>query len=131
MDDVDDQTVSGGPEGEGAGSHQQRHYMKQVGQMGRHVQRVVERQHQHVTCQDCDVIPHEVLLKCGCGGQAGLVNDLAHPTDDLQIKRKNGNQCNALMTKALGQLYNNLTKRLQTSDNVSVLSWEPKWNTQK
>ena len=52
--------------------------------MGCHVQRVVERQHQHVTCQDGDVVPHEVLLKCRCGGQAGLIDDLAHSTDDLE-----------------------------------------------
>ena len=58
--------------------------MKEVGQMGSHVQRVVERQHQHVTRQDGDVIPHEVLLQCRCGGQAGLIDDLAHSTDDLE-----------------------------------------------
>ena len=83
VDDVDDQPVRGGAEGQRPGGHQQCHHVEEVGQVGRHVQRVVEGQHQHVARQDGDVVPHQVLLQGGRGRQAGLIDDLTHPTDHL------------------------------------------------
>lgn len=83
MDDVDDQAVGGGPQGQWPGGYQQGHYMEQVGQVGRNVQGVVERQHEHVASQDGDVVPHQVLLQRGCRRQARLVDYLTHPTDNL------------------------------------------------
>ncbi len=58
--------------------------MEQVGQMSGHVQRVVEGEHEHITGQDGDVIPHQVLLKGGGGGQARLIDDLTHPANHLR-----------------------------------------------
>lgn len=58
--------------------------MEQVGQMSSHVQRVVEGEHEHVTGQDSDVVPHQVLLKGGGGGQACLIDDLTHPANHLR-----------------------------------------------
>lgn len=58
VDDVDDQAVGGGPEGQRPGGYQQGHHMEQIGQVGRNIQGVVEGQHEHVACQDGDVIPH-------------------------------------------------------------------------
>lgn len=83
VDYVDDQAVCGGAEGQGAGGHQQSDHVEQVGQVSGHVQRVVEGQHEHVTGQDGDVIPHQVLLQGGRGRQARLVDDLTHSANHL------------------------------------------------
>lgn len=45
VDDVDDQAVGGGPEGQRPGGHQQGDHVEQVGQVRRNVQGVVEGQH--------------------------------------------------------------------------------------
>lgn len=97
MDDVDDQAVGGGPEGQRPCGHQQGHHVEQVGQVGGDVQGVVEGQHEHVAGQDGDVVPHQVLLQRGRRRQARLVYDLTHPTDDLpqrrtQLSRHGGKQ---------------------------------------
>lgn len=52
--------------------------------MCRHVQGVVEGEHEHVPSQNGNVIPHQVLLQRGRGGQAGLVNDFTHPPNHLK-----------------------------------------------
>lgn len=83
MDDVDDQAVRGSAERQRAGGHEQGDHVKEVGQVGSHVQGVVEGQHEHVAGEDGNVVPHEVLLQRGCGGQAGLIDDLAHAPDHL------------------------------------------------
>lgn len=83
MDDVDDQTVGGGPQRERPRGYQQGHHVEQVGQVGRHIQRIVEGQHEHVAGQDGDVVPHQVLLQSGRRRQARLVDDLTHPTNHL------------------------------------------------
>lgn len=87
MDDVDHQTVGGGAKGQRPGGYQKGHHMEQVGQVCRHIQRVVEGQHEHVAGQDGNVIPHKVLLQGGSWRKAGLVDDLTHPTDNLQENR--------------------------------------------
>lgn len=84
VDDVDHQAVCGSPEGEWPRGDQQGHNMEQVRQVGRDVQRVVERQHEHVASQDGDVVPHQVLLQRRRRRQAGLVYDLTHSTDHLR-----------------------------------------------
>lgn len=88
MDDVDDQAVGGGPEGQRPGGHQQGHHVEQIGQVGGDVQGVVEGQHEHVASQDGDVVPHQVLLQRGRWRQARLVYDLTHPTDNLPQRTK-------------------------------------------
>lgn len=83
VDNVDDQTVSGGPEGQRPSGYQQGYHMEQIRQVGCHIQRVVEGQHEHVASQDGNVIPHQVLLQCWRWGQTRLVDDLTHPPNDL------------------------------------------------
>lgn len=46
MYDVDDEPVGGGAHGHRARAHEERHRVEQVRQVARHVQAVVERQHQ-------------------------------------------------------------------------------------
>lgn len=87
MDDVDDQAVRGRPERQRSRGHQQGHDVEEVGQVGGHVQRVVEGEHEHVPGQDGDVIPHQVLFKGGCGGQTRLIDDFTHPNNHLWRKR--------------------------------------------
>lgn len=89
MDDVDDQTVGRGPEGQRPRSYQQGHHVEQVGQVGRNVQGIVEGQHEHVACQDGNVVPHQVLLQRRRWRQARLVYDLTHPTNNLPQGEKN------------------------------------------
>merc|ERR1719427_1465299 len=56
---------------------------KKVGQMARHVQTVVEGEHEEVAGQVGDVVPHDVLLQLAGGGDAGLVDYTAQPPDNL------------------------------------------------
>lgn len=83
VDDVNDEAVGGGAQRERPCGHQQRHHVKQVGQVSRHVQQVVEGQHEHVACQDGDVVPHQVLFQRRRRGQARLIDDLAHADNNL------------------------------------------------
>lgn len=50
MNDVDDKTMSGSSERKGSSGHQQSNHMEEVGEMCSHIQRIVEGEHQHVTC---------------------------------------------------------------------------------
>lgn len=84
MDDVNNEAMRGRSEGQRAGGHQQSDDVEQVGQMSGHVQRVVEREHEHVTGQYGDVVPHQVLLKGGGGRQARLIDDLTHSANHLR-----------------------------------------------
>lgn len=83
VDDVDDEAVGGGAQRERPCGHQQRHHVKQVRQVSRHVQQVVEGQHEHVACQDGNVVPHQVLLQRRRRRQTRLVDDLAHADNHL------------------------------------------------
>ncbi len=67
VNDVDNEAMRWCSEWQRASGHQQSDDMEQVGQMSSHVQRVVEGEHEHVTGQDSDVVPHQVLLKGGVG----------------------------------------------------------------
>ena len=60
--DVDDEAVRAGAQWQGAGRHQERHDVEEEGQVRRHVQGVVEGQHEEVAEEDRDVVPHQVLL---------------------------------------------------------------------
>lgn len=44
------------------------------------IQGVVEGQHEEISEQDGDVIPHQMLLQCRCRGHAGSVNQLEDRT---------------------------------------------------
>jgi hypothetical protein len=46
MDDIDDQPVRGSPHGHSAWAHQECHRVEQIREVARHIQAVVERQHQ-------------------------------------------------------------------------------------
>lgn len=87
MDDVDDETVSGSSKRKGPRGHQQSHDVEEVGEMSRHVQGVVEGQHEHVPRQDRDVVPHQVLLQRRRWRQTRLVNDFTHPADHLRAQQ--------------------------------------------
>lgn len=87
MDDVDNQTMGGRPKRQWPSGYQQGHHMEQVGQVSCNIQGIVEGQHEHITCQDGDVVPHQVLLQCGRWRQAGLVYDLTHPSNHLSQRR--------------------------------------------
>lgn len=84
MNDVDDETVSGSSERKGTSGHQQSYHMEEVGEMCCHIQRIVKGEHQHVTCQDSNIIPHQVLLQGGSWRQTGLVDYFTHPPNHLQ-----------------------------------------------
>lgn len=84
VNDVDDEPVSGSSEGKGPRGHQQSHHVEEVGEMCCHVQGVVEGEHEHVPSQNGNIIPHQVLLQRGRGGQTGLVNDFTHPPNHLK-----------------------------------------------
>lgn len=84
VNDVDNEAMRWRSEWQRAGGYQQSDDMEQVGQMSGHVQRVVEGEHEHITGQDGDVIPHQVLLKGGGGRQARLIDDLTHPANHLR-----------------------------------------------
>ena len=58
MDDVDDQTMGGRPKRQRPCSYQQGHHVEQVGQVGCNIQGVIEGQHEHVACQDGNIVPH-------------------------------------------------------------------------
>lgn len=88
MDDVNDQAMGGGSEGQGSCSHQQSDHMEEVRQVGCHIQRVIKREHEHVTSQDGDIIPHQVLLQSRSRRQARLVNYLAHSSNHLKKIKK-------------------------------------------
>lgn len=62
MYDVDHQAVCTGTHTKRAWAYEQRDGMEQVGQVARHVQAVVERQHEQVACQDGDVVPQNMLF---------------------------------------------------------------------
>lgn len=84
MDDVDDETVSGSSERKGTSGHQQSDDVEEVGEMGSHVQGVVEGEHQHVTGENGNIIPHQVLLQRRSGRQTSLVDDFTHPPNHLK-----------------------------------------------
>lgn len=52
--------------------------------MGCHVEGIVKGEHQHVAGKNGNVVPHQVLLQSRSRRQARLVDDFAHPSDDLQ-----------------------------------------------
>lgn len=106
VDYVDDQAVCGGAEGQGAGGHQQSDHVEQVGQVSGHVQRVVEGQHEHVTGQDGDVIPHQVLLQGGRGRQTRLIDDLTHADDHLPDRHGSGHGSGLRLHQRSGTLPN-------------------------
>lgn len=99
MDDVDNQTVGGGPKGQRPSGYQQGHHVEQVWQVGCNIQGIVEGQHEHVACQNGNVVPHQVLLQCGRWRQARLVYDLTHPTNNLP-QRIGEDQTETLQTRA-------------------------------
>lgn len=96
MDDVNDEAVCGGAQREWPCGYQQCHHMKQVGQMSCNIQQVIEGQHEHVACQDGNVIPHQVLLQRRRRGQARLIDDLTHADNDLGKEVQMNNTVNTV-----------------------------------
>lgn len=85
VDDVDDQAVGGGAHGDGSRAHQEGDNVEEVGQVARHVEAVVEGEHEKITGQVSYIVPHNVLLQLAGRRDAGLVDDTTQPPDHLKF----------------------------------------------
>lgn len=79
MNGVDDKAMDGSTKAERPRADQECDDVEQKGQMRSNVQAVVERQHQQVSGQDGNVIPHEMLLEDSGWTGAGFLQDPAKP----------------------------------------------------
>lgn len=83
MNRVDHKPVDGSTKTQRPGADQEGDDVKKERQVGGNVEAVVEREHQQVTGQDGDVVPHEVLLENGRRAGARLLEHPAQPGDHL------------------------------------------------